>query len=310
MAIENNTIENFLQSACRFISTEEKAKDMKDELKDHIYSYIEEYTEDGMSCNAATTMALKQMGDPDALSKIYKDKIYKYNKLFRIFSLIIITSIFIFSDFAYISFNSFNNFQIFLCSSFTILISLQSIFEIVDFIRIIKKDGELSREEPLFYIQSYKESIWDEKAMKYVQICLLGFCLILFISLVNKFNNIESIEIFSSSLVTINSISFILLILMSVSIFNPKRKNAIVYNEGILMFNSFVPFSSINGYMWSKENINGKACYSLAFSTKKTSIFKKSSLISNDRASIKVSSSQITLLNELFKSNNIDEINN
>ncbi|WP_434794782.1 hypothetical protein TPDSL_20030 [Terrisporobacter petrolearius] len=309
MTIENNTIENFLQSACRFISTEEKAKDMKDELKDHIYSYIEEYTEDGMSSNAATNMALKQMGDPDILSKIYKDKIYKYNKLFRIFSLIIITSIFIFSDFAYISLNSFNNFQIFLCSSFTILISLQSIFEIMDFIRIIKKDGELSKEDPLFYIQSYKESIWDEKAMRYIQTFLFGFCLILFISLINKFNNIESIEVFSSSLETINSISFILLILMSVSIFNPKRKSAIVYNEGILMFNSFVPFSSINGYMWSKENINGKICYSLAFSTEKTSFIKKSSLISNERASIKVSSSQITLLNELFKSNNIGEIN-
>ncbi|WP_419727622.1 permease prefix domain 1-containing protein [Terrisporobacter petrolearius] len=308
MTIENNTIENFLHSACRFISTEEKAKDMKDELKDHIYSYIEEYTEDGMSSNAATNMALKQMGDPDILSKIYKDKIYKYNKLFRIFSLITITFIFIFSDFAYISFNSFNNFQIFLCSSFTIFISLQSIFEIVDFIRIIKKDGELSKEDPLFYIQSYKESIWDEKAMRYIQTFLFGFCLILFISFINKFNNIESIEVFSSSLETINSISFILLIVMSVSIFNPKRKSAIVYNEGILMFNSFVPFSSINGYMWSKENINGKACYSLAFSTEKTSFFKKSSLISNERASIKVSSSQITLLNELFKSNNIVEI--
>lgn len=310
MNIENNTIENFLQSACRFISTEEKAKDMKDELKDHIYSYIEEYTEDGMSCNAATTMALKQMGDPDTLSKIYKDKIYKYNKLFRIFSLIIITFIFISSDFVYISFNSSSNFEIFQYLALTITVSLQSIFEIVDFIRIIKKDGELSREEPLFYIQSYKESIWDEKVMKYVQISLLGFCIILFISLVNKFNNIESVEVFSSSLVTINSISFILLVTISVSIFSPKGKNAIVYNEGILMFNSFVPFSSINGYIWSKENINGKPCYSLAFSTKKTSIFKKSSLISNDRASIKVSSSQITLLNELFKSNNIDEINN
>lgn len=304
MTIENNTIENFLQSACKFISTEEKAKDMKDELKDHISSYIEEYTQDGMSSNAATNMALKQMGDPDVLSKIYK-----YNKLFRIFSLIIITFIFIFSDFAYIFLNSFNNFQIFLCSSFTILISLQSIFEIVDFIRIIKKDGELSKEDPLFYIQSYKESIWDEKAMRYIQTFLFGFCLILFVSLINKFNNIESIEVLSSSLETINSISFILLILMSVSIFNPKRKSAVVYNEGILMFNSFVPFSSINGSMWSKENINGKACYSLAFSTEKTSFIKKSSLISNERASIKVSSSQITLLNKLFKSNNIGEIN-
>ena len=74
------------------------------------------------------------------------------------------------------------------------------------------------------------------------------------------------------------------------------------------MFSAFVPWDSIGGYMWSKETIKGKDCYSLEFSTKKTSILKKSSLISADRAPIKVSSSQVSLMNELFKKNNIEEI--
>lgn len=305
---QKNTIENFLQCACKFISTEEKAKDLQDELRDHIYSYIEEYSKDGMSTEEATTLALKQMGDPNILSKIYKDKIYKHNKLFRIFSIVLLTLIFICSDFVYFSINNYMTLEGFLSIILTIIISAQCFGEVVELIRIVKKDNELSKEEPLFYIQSYKQSIWDEKALKCVQIFYLLICLVLFISLINKFSNIKSMEVFSSSLMTINSLSFVLLLVMNTSLFNPKRKNAITYNEGILMFNSFVPWKSISGYMWTKEVIKGKTCYSLEFSTKKTSFLVKSPLISNDRAPIKVSSSQVSLLNELFKSNNIDEI--
>lgn len=306
---QNNTIENFLQCACKFISTEEKAKDLQDELRDHIYSYIEEYSEDGMSTEDATTLALKQMGDPNTLSKIYKDKIYKHSKLFRIVSIILLTLIFIFSDFVYFSINNYTTLEGFFSIILTLIISAQCISEAVELIRIVKKDNELSKEEPLFYIQSYKQSIWDEKVLKYVQIFYLLICLVLFISLINKFSNIKSMEVFSSSLMTINSLSFVLLLVMNISLFNPKRKNAITYKEGILMFNSFIPYSSISGYMWTKEVIKGKTCYSLEFSTKKTPFLVKSPLISADRAPIKVSSSQVSLLNELFKSNNIDEIN-
>lgn len=309
MSKQKNTIENFLQCACKFISTEEKAKDLQDELRDHIYSYIEEYSKDGMSTEEATTLALKQMGDPNTLSKIYKDKIYKHNKLFRIFSILLLTLIFIFSDFVYFSINNYMTLEGFFSIILTIIISAQCVGEVVELIRIVKKDNELSKEEPLFYIQSYKQSIWDEKVLKYIQIFYLLICLILFTSLIKNFNNMRLIEVFSSSLMTINSLSFVLLMAMNTSLFNPKRKNAIVYNEGILMFNSFVPYSSISGYMWTKEVIKGKTCYSLEFSTKKTSFLVKSPLISNDRAPIKVSSSQVSLLNELFRSNNIDEIN-
>ncbi len=310
MISQKNAIENFLQSTCRFISTEEKAKDLQDELRDHIYSYIEEYTKDGMNEEEATTMALKQMGDPDILSKIYKDKIYKHNKLFRVFSIILLTLIFIFSDFVYFSINNYITLEGFLSIVLTIIISIQSVTEVIELIGIIKKDNELSKEEPLFYVQSYKQSIWDEKILNYVQIFYLLIFLALFYSLVNKFGNINSVEVFSSSLMTINSLSFVLLIAMNVSLFNPKRKNAIVYNEGVFMLDSFIPWSSITGYMWTKEVIKGKVFYSLAFSTKKTPIFRVSSLIADDRAPIKVSSSQVNLLNELFKINNINEIKN
>lgn len=114
MNMQNNSIENFLQSVCKFIRTEEKAKDIQDELRDHIYSYIEEYTKDGMSTDAAITMALKQMGDPNILSKIYKDKTSKFSRLLHIFLVIIVLSISTFSGLAFSYINNFNNLNMFL----------------------------------------------------------------------------------------------------------------------------------------------------------------------------------------------------
>lgn len=309
MNTETKSIESFLQSVCRFISTEEKAKDIQDELRDHIYSYVDEYSKDGMNDEEATIMALKQMGDPNILSKMYKEKTYRANRLLHIILSLVVLSISAVSSIAYSYINNFNNRNIFFISIIlTILITLAFGVYIIDVIKTYKKDRELSKKDPIFYIQSYKQSIWEERVAKYIQLIFLAICFILLISLIVKFSKMESIETLSSSLLTINDLSFILLIAMSISIFNPKRKNTIVYDEGILMFSAFVSWDNICGYMWSKETIKGKDCYSLEFSTKKTSILKKSSTISVGRAPIKVSSSQVSLMNELFKKNNIEEI--
>ena len=46
MDLQKNSIDLFLQSVCRFVWDDEKAKDIQDELKDHISSYVEEYMDD------------------------------------------------------------------------------------------------------------------------------------------------------------------------------------------------------------------------------------------------------------------------
>lgn len=55
--------------------------------------------------------------------------------------------------------------------------------------------------------------------------------------------------------------------------------------------------------MWSKESKDDEEFYSIDFS------LKKSYKIVNDSAPIKVSLSQINLINELLKNNNIIETN-
>ena len=80
MDLQKNSIDLFLQSVCRFVWDDEKARDIQDELKDHISSYIEEYMDDGMNIDDATNEALKQMGDPNVLSEFYKEKILPKRK--------------------------------------------------------------------------------------------------------------------------------------------------------------------------------------------------------------------------------------
>lgn len=303
MNMQKNSIENFLQSVCKFISTEEKAKDIQDELRDHIYSYIDEYTKDGMDSKSATTTALKQMGDPDLLSKIYKDKTSRFSRLLHIFLVLIALSVSTITSIAYSYFISFNNFNTFFISTLiTIFINLFLGVYIIDIIKTYKKEHELSKSAPLFYIQSYKSSIWEERAIKYTQIFLLIVSFILLISVLSKLKHIQSREILSTFLYNINWLSFFIYIIVYLSILTPRGKHTIVYSDGILTFKYFIPWNNIQGYMWSKESINDKLYYHLEFA------LKKSSKISSGRAPIKVSSSQINLINELLKSNNIEEI--
>lgn len=303
MNTETKSIESFLQSVCRFISTEEKAKDIQDELRDHICSYVDEYTRDGMSHEDATIMALKQMGDPNILSKMYKEKTYKANRLLHVFLIILVLSLTTFTSIAYSYINSFNNLNMFLISTIlTILIALVFGIYTMDIIKTHKKDIELSKEDPIFYIQSYKSSIWEERTIKYVQIFFLFVSFILLISILSKFRYLHSSEVLSDSLFNINWLTFTIYMVIYLSILTPKGKHPVVYADGILTFNYFIPWNNIQGYMWSKETINGKVCYSLEFS------LKKASKILSGRAPIKVSSSQVSLMNELFNKNNIKEI--
>lgn len=304
MCEKNVSIERFLQSVCKFISTEDKAKEIQDELKDHIYSYIEEYTENGMDEEEATTIALKQMGDPNALSKMYKDKTCKISRLLHIFATLTLLSISTIAGVAQIYIASLDNSNLFyIYSLITIFIGVGLGIHIIDIIKTHKKERKLSNVDPLFYIQSYKSSILEEKLIKYAQISLLVISFIILIIICSEASKIESKEVLANYLSSLDWFAFTLFIVISLSLLTPKGKHIAVYSDGILTFNYFIPWESIQGYMWSKESKDDKDFYSIDFS------LKKSYKIGNDRAPIKVSSSQINLINELLKNYNIIETN-
>ena len=65
-----------------------------------------------------------------------------------------------------------------------------------------------------------------------------------------------------------------------------KLDKSIVYTNGILALNEFIPWDNIQGYRWDKLNKKGKIL---------------------SRRAIKVSSFQVNLIEELFISKNIEK---
>lgn len=299
MNTQNKSVEKFLQSTCRFISTEERAKDIQDELRDHVSSYIEEFTQEGMDYEQATNMALKQMGDPDVLSKIYKCESNKSKRLFKAFLIGITLLLYVVAEIVdtYIS-----NSNVFMSASFLIVMTLCYGYFIFDLIKTHKKDCELSKKDPVFYIQSYKMPTWYEKMAKYIQYFFVGSIILTLAAFLIEFNEIPKNEVLKEVLeiIILSKSYFIMVVLFS--ILNPKNSNNIVYTDGILTLMSFIPFSNVCGYRWTKEHVKGNVCHILELKLKKKSKF------SNNNVIIKVSSYQINLIDELFKSRSIEQV--
>lgn len=296
MTEEKNTIENFLQSVCRFVSTEERAQDIQDELRDHIDSYIDEYTRDGMDIEDATSKALKQMGDPYTLSTSFKDTISKKNRIFIAsllgFFMIILLSLDIYAYMA--------NIYTFV-DAFIHVIFITCCIPLINLlIKTSKKSKKLYKEDPLFYIQSYKESTWYESAFKPIKwLIIISFV----INLIPDFEFITKNGILFNNLSTITILIMDLILIIGLY-FCPKAQKNIVYPEGILTFESFIPWDKIAGYRWVKEHSKNKVIYSIELKFKKKSSSHKYSLRGQ---LIKVSSYQINLIDEVLKSNNIEQ---
>lgn len=299
MNTQNKSVEKFLQSTCKFISTEERAKDIQDELRDHVSSYIEEFTQEGMEYEEATNMALKQMGDPDVLSEIYKSESNKSKRLFKSFLIGITLLLYVGAEIVdtYIS-----NSNVFISASFVIVMTLCYGYFILDLIKTHKKDCELSKKEPIFYIQSYKMPTWYEKMAKYIQYFFMGSIILTLVAFLIDFNEIPNNEILKEVLeIIILSKSYLIMVILF-SVLSPKNSNNIVYKDGILTLMSFIPFSNVCGYRWTKEHVKGKVCHTLELKLKKKSKF------SNNNAGIKVSSYQINLIEEMFRSRSIEQM--
>lgn len=295
MTTEKNSIENFLQSVCRFVCTEERAQDIRDELKDHIDSYIDEYTNDGMTIEDATSKALKQMGDPYALSSNFKDNNNYYKRIFIIGLIISFLLMFLsINIYAYIN----NIYQ-----SLDMIFLIACIISITPFIKTYKKSKKLIKNDPIFYIQCYKESTWYENALKPMKWIFIISFLITIVSYLTEFKDIPQNEISYETLNTIHFLTMDLILIIFLSCSNPIGQNNIVYKEGILTFESFIPWDNIAGYRWVKQHSKNKVIYSIELKLKKRSSYNyllRSQLI-------KVSSYQINLVDEIFKTNNIEQ---
>lgn len=309
MEAKNELINTFLESVCKYITTEERAKEIQDELRDHIYSYIEEYKANGIGEEEAVKMALNNMGDPNALSKNYKDKGSNFKRALYTFLIIFVLLI---NSISMVLYDKIEGINMYSTLFIIIFVDLSFAMYTVDIIKSYKKEKELLNIDPIVYMKSYKQSTWDEKAIKCGQILLFFISLLTFVPLVGNLNNPKTSQIVSDLLWGIDCTTICLYAIICLSSISPKGKNAAIYTEGILTFQYFISWDNIEGYRVDREKIKGKDYYSFVFSFKEVPKFSSISSVMamltpiKSVSPIKVSSSQITLIEEIFKNNNIE----
>lgn len=295
MTTKESTVDKFLQSVCRFVSTEERAQDIKDELKDHIESYISEYTNDGFSVEEATSKALMQMGDPDTLSTDFKDKISNTNRIFTIsLFLFFITSLSLTTIYAYI-----NNIYSIVDLLMNMIIFVTYTPFIFGTIRSYKKGKTLYKKEPIFYIQNYKESNGSEIVLKVIKWFFIISIVLTILAFLADFKDVPKNEILKETFDMMHILNLYIICTIIFSCLSPNKQNNIVYDEGILTFENFIPWDNISAYRWTKEHSKGKVINSIELKFK----FGRS----YTQRIIKVSSYQMNLVDEVFKSNNIEK---
>lgn len=299
--LQNHSINHFLQSTCRFITTEEHAKEVKDELGDHILNYVEAYTAEGLNENEAVAKALKQMGDPNQLSYLYKELLPSKSRIICAALLAILLLLFCSATI----YEGLIDGTLWIDIPFALMITSCYGLYVIILIRTHKKAKSLLNKNPLFYIQSYKKTTLDEwlsKGILYFAFFSIGLTVLVYIADLKEVSQSElipyAIESFTST------IPLILLCLLFAT-FISQNKHSVAYEDGLLTFMCFMPWENICGYRWNKEFRKGKTYYSLQLKPTKVSFktwFTGHNFIG---ASIKVSECQIDLLNAVLKEHNI-----
>ncbi len=105
--IENNKVDEYINTVCKLIKNKKVHNEIKEELLDHINDIIEDYLEIGMPLDVATDKALTQIGN----AEIIGHDLNKAHKSNSDWLLLIITSSLIFFGFLTTAFLQLNNFN-------------------------------------------------------------------------------------------------------------------------------------------------------------------------------------------------------
>lgn len=296
MATPNALIENFLQSVCKFIATEETAQDIRDELSDHITSSISSHLQDGLDEEAATTKALQQMGDPTALSLAYKEKFSLHTRLITVLqlgSLIALWCCFCVYDNFFIKFSWLN---IFIC---LMLIISYGLF-ICALLKTHHQAKLLAQKAPIFYIQSYNKTTLNEWLLKVIYYFFLISIVLILIAAVVDYMISPTGNLGTYMLHTIQSLLPFSFLCTLYSMLLHSRTPNVAYEDGILTFLGFFPWNDMKCYRFNTETIKNETCYSLEIKLQHMSFISRSVKGSSSPVTIKVSQSQKELVAALF----------
>lgn len=302
MNADQKLIEDFLQSTCRFITTEERAKDIRDELLDHIESHRASFHSQGLSDEEATKEALKQLGDSQLLSKSYKEPPYNRRLLYAgILALLLLLNI-------VVPFFSTSQHFFILGTIINTLILAGYLPFIIILLQTNTTFKHYAHQEPLFYIQTYKKPTIDDWLLRGIFVFIsIPLLLLSGITLLECLG--ETWEVVFQNVIDLleHLLPFLILSFLFI-IITPSLNHAIAYTDGLLTATHFIFWEDIQSYRWSSEHIKGKPYYRLELKKKKQLSFRLRDWYLGKNMSIgaiKVSSFQKSLVTELLDSHHI-----
>ena len=247
-------INEFLTKACYFISDEKRADDLKDELKDHLESKINDLMATGKEYDQAAEQAVLEMGDVYKLSKTYevKPKIHLLRNMgiyltMLIFHLVLSTAIMFYAQD-----------RIFLIACEVMMITLYGV-EAKRYIKGVKSLKSCEKEEAQFYIRGYQDgpNAWAKKAVGIILVAAIAFTVLI------AWSGVIDGESFTDILEDIIGFSITDLYILITAICHLDKQAGIVYEDGILIDDGFLKFEHIRAYKWNKIMHKGKAYYNL-----------------------------------------------
>ena len=285
-------INEFLTKACCFISDERRADELKDELKHHLESKIDDLMATGKAYNQAAEQAVLEMGDVYQLSKKYEVK----PKLHIIRNMIICLGMVLIHFGLIVTLILCRQDRLFLLGGEMAVICGYVVGAGI-YIKGAKSLKACNKEKVQFYIRSYEDGpkACQKKAMGITLAAGIVFtALIAWSDVIDGESLVSTIEdIISFSIIDLNILVLAICLL--------DKRSGVVYANGILLDDGFLKFEYIKAYKWNKIMYKGKAYYNLHL---KYNEHKKEPLLPKVKV-MPISEKQKKQIENLMEENNI-----
>lgn len=247
-------INQFLEGVSCLIADEKKAQDLKDELRDHINSKMEDLIAIGKSEELAVEQAITEMGEVKLLRKKYEVQppVLILKKLIAVIVAAVICSASYLAE-AYLAEGS-----IFFIIS-TIAIAISCTIGVGMSLNAFIMMNRCKKQQSKCYIRPFMGGPNDTKKKG---LCIVSIMACIFLGVLIWATYEDGYSGISGIVEVLTSFSgFLYLTVVMVSELD--NRYGIVYDEGIMMPNRYLRWEHIQKYNWSIINHKGKKYYML-----------------------------------------------
>lgn len=261
---KHEKVELFLDELANQIHTEHEAKDIKDELYDHIENSIDEYVDMDYGIETAISKSLLSMGDPKEIGYSFTNyDLMKKRKMlmyfFKIFGMMLFMSIVLFIDYREFIINGDQTgVSMMILSISVIYFSLTMPLKM--FARPLRSLD--INKTPLFIIWPVKKKL----DLEYKFLMLIFSPIPILMTAITFYESAaENRLIYTSAILGL----FILSIFMFLHSEKYRIPKYMIIEDGVIIKNKFTSWTAIEGCQWRSIKEKDKILHTLTFTNKK-----------------------------------------